>query len=140
MKILLAADGSKYTKKALAFLTANEKLASESDELVVLNVQPAVPPRVKSLVGSAAVTDWHRDEAAKVLSPIERFLRRHAIPFKSQWVVGQAADEIIRTADREKASMIVMGTHGHGALGRALLGSVAQKVVTGASIPVLLAR
>ncbi|MBC5766973.1 universal stress protein [Ramlibacter albus] len=138
MKVLLAADGSKYTKKALAFLTANE-LAGD-DEVVVINVQAAVPPRVKTLVGSAAVTDWHRDEAAKVLDPIEKFLNRHKIAHKARWVVGSPADEIVNVAKREGAQMIVMGTHGHGPVGRALMGSVAQKVVTAAQVPVLLAK
>ncbi len=36
--------------------------------------------------------------------------------------------------------MIVMGTHGHGLIGRALMGSVAQRVVTDAEIPVLLVK
>jgi nucleotide-binding universal stress UspA family protein len=36
--------------------------------------------------------------------------------------------------------MIVMGTHGHGLLGRAMMGSVAQRVVTDSPVPVLLVR
>jgi len=36
--------------------------------------------------------------------------------------------------------MIVMGTHGHGLLGRALMGSVAQKVVAETDVPVLLVK
>jgi nucleotide-binding universal stress UspA family protein len=36
--------------------------------------------------------------------------------------------------------MVVMGTHGHGLLGRALMGSVAQRVVTESTVPVLLVR
>ncbi|HZN46158.1 MAG TPA: universal stress protein [Ramlibacter sp.] len=36
--------------------------------------------------------------------------------------------------------MIMMGTHGHGILGRALLGSVAQNVITECDIPVLLVK
>ena len=38
--------------------------------------------------------------------------------------------EIVKAAKKDKAHMIVMGTHGHGILGRALLGSVAQNVLT----------
>jgi nucleotide-binding universal stress UspA family protein len=140
MRILLAADGSPFTKKALAFLVTHEALTSEGGELVVLNVQPLLPPRVKTMVGASAVAAWHRDEAARVLGPVERFLARHGIAFRCRWVVGHAPDEIVAAATRDKAEMIVMGTHGHGLLGRALMGSVAQKVVVASSIPVLLVK
>jgi nucleotide-binding universal stress UspA family protein len=140
MKILFAADGSKYTKKALAFLVNHEGLAGAADELVVLHVQPPMPPRVKTLVGASAVAGYHKDEAAKVLEPIGRFLKRHGITHSVQWRVGSPAQEILAAAGREKAHMVVMGTHGHGMVGRALLGSVAQKVVTGCEIPVLLVK
>ena len=140
MKILLAADGSNYTKKALAFLVTHEELAGGEGEVVVLNVQPAVPPRVKTMVGAAAVNDYHRDEAQKVLAPIERFLKRHDIAFSTRWTVGQPGPEIAKAAKKEKANLIVMGTHGLGFLGRALLGSVAQNVITDCDIPVLLVK
>lgn len=140
MKILFAADGSKYTKKALAFLATHEKLGGEEDEIVVLHVQAPVPPRVKTMVGSGIVNDYHRDEAQKVLAPIERFLKRHTSAFRTQWVVGSPSQEILRMARKEKAHMIVMGTHGHGLISRALMGSVAQKVVADADIPVLLVK
>src|SRR5512140_501796 len=140
MKMLLAADGSKYTKKALAFLATHERLAGAEDELVVLHVQSPVPPRVKTMVGAGIVNDYHRDEAQKVLGPIERFLKRHAAPFRTTWVVGPPAHEVLRAAKRERAHMIVMGTHGHGLISRALMGSVAQRVVADSDIPVLLVK
>lgn len=140
MKILFAADGSKYTKKALAFLTTHENLAGPEDEVVVLNVQAPMPPRVKTMVGAAVVNDYHRDEAQKVLDPIGRFLKRHDVQFKTSWLVGSPVQEILRAAKREKAHMIVMGTHGHGLLSRALLGSVAQRVLSDCDIPVLLVQ
>jgi nucleotide-binding universal stress UspA family protein len=140
MKILFAADGSKFTKKALAFLATHENLAGPEDEVVVLNVQAPMPPRVKTMVGAAVVNDYHRDEAQKVLDPIGRFLKRHDVQFKSSWLVGSPAQEILRAAKREKAHMIVMGTHGHGLLSRALLGSVAQRVLSDCDIPVLLVQ
>lgn len=140
MKVLFAADGSKYTKKALAFLVTHESLTGPEDELVVLNVQPPVPPRVKTMVGSATVNAYHADEAKKVLDPIERFLKRHKLQFRTAWVVGTPPVEVVRAAKNEKAHMIVMGTHGHGLLGRAVMGSVAQRVVTDSAVPVLLVK
>ena len=140
MKILLAADGSTYTKKALAFLTTHETLCGPADELLVLNVQPPVPPRVKSMLGAGAVKDYHMDEARKVLDPIDRFLKRHDVRFRSYWVVGPPTSEILDFVKRERVQMIVMGTHGHGLIGRALMGSVAQRVVTDSEVPVLLVK
>ncbi|AMO24752.1 universal stress protein [Ramlibacter solisilvae] len=140
MKILLAVDGSKTTKKALAFLATHETLCGPKDQLVVLHVQGPVPPRVKATLGAAVVRDYHQDEASKVLSPVERFLDRHDISYRTTWCIGSPADEILAVAKREKAQMIVMGTHGHGLLGRALMGSVAQRVVTGCDVPVLLVK
>ncbi|WP_397408382.1 universal stress protein [Polaromonas sp.] len=140
MKVLFAADGSKYTKKALAFLVTHESLAGPEDEVVVLNVQPPVPPRVKTMVGASTVNAYYEDEAKKVLDPIERFLKRHKLQYRTIWVAGSPAAEVISAAKREKAHMIVMGTHGHGILGRAVMGSVAQRVVTDSEIPVLLVK
>ncbi|HET8747744.1 MAG TPA: universal stress protein [Ramlibacter sp.] len=140
MKILLAADGSSYTKKALAFLVTNHEIAGGDGHVVVINVQPAMPPRVKSMVGASAVQDYQREEAEKVLRPIEKFLQRHDIAYTARWVVGNPGAEIVKAAKKDKAQMIVMGTHGHGILGRAILGSVAQNVLTQIEIPVLLVK
>jgi nucleotide-binding universal stress UspA family protein len=140
MKIVLAADGSSYTKKALAFLMTHEEIAGGDGEVVVVNVQPAVPPRVKSMVGATAVADYHRDESEKVLKPIAKFLDRHSVRYTTRSAVGRPGDEIVKAAKKEKAQLIVMGTHGHGVLGRALLGSVAHNVLTDCEIPVLLVK
>jgi nucleotide-binding universal stress UspA family protein len=140
MKILLAADGSSYTKKALAFLVTHEALAGGDGHVVVLNVQPAVPPRVRSMVGAAAVNDYHRDEAEKVLRPIEKFLKRHDLSYSTRWLVGPPGVEIVKAAKKEKAHLIVMGTHGRRGLAHAILGSVAEKVVQTAPMPVLTVR
>src|SRR5262249_39406559 len=98
MKILLAADGSKYTKKAVAFLVTHEAMCGEDAELVVVNVQPAVPSRVKSMVGAQAVNTYHEDEAQRVLRPIEKFLKRHDLAFTTRWTVGNPGQEIVKAA------------------------------------------
>ena len=140
MNIVFAADGSKYTKKALAFLVTHESMAGPEDEIFVLNVQGTMPSRVKRMLGSAEVLAYQREEADKVLDPIKRFLDRHAVKHRSAWVVGNPAQEIVRATQREGAHLLVMGTHGHGLLGRALMGSVAQRVIADCDIPVLLVK
>jgi len=139
MRILLAADGSSFTRKALDFLAAHEALWAGA-ELVVLHVQPDLPPQVKGLMGAAAVSDYQRSEATKVLAPIESFLQRQGAQFRATWAVGTAGHEIVEASRREGADLIVMGTHGYGLLGRTVMGSVAQRVVTESDIPVLLVK
>lgn len=140
MKILLAADGSEYTKKALAFLVTHEGLCGPDDELFVLNVQLPVPVRVKAMLGPEVVSEYYHAEAREVLDPIEQFLKRHELRFHTATVVGSPAKELLAAATRQGAQLIVMGTHGRGLVGRALMGSVAQRVVADCEVPVLLVK
>ncbi len=139
MKILLAADGSSYTKKALAFLVTHDTLL-DGGELHVLHIQQALPPRVRSVAGKEMVAEHYLREGESVLKPIRKFLDRHPIAYRADWIVGSPAVEILKAAKKDKAQTIVMGTHGHGVLGRILMGSVAQRVVAEADIPVLLVQ
>ncbi len=92
-----------------------------------------MPPRVVPLVGSGLVDGYSRDEADRP-DPIRTFLADHPIRHRCEWVVGSAA----AASRREGVDMIAMGTRGHGLSGRALLGSVAQRVVSESGLPVLL--
>jgi nucleotide-binding universal stress UspA family protein len=68
--------------------------------------------------------------------------RRHGLPVVVEGVLreGVAWEEINRLADEIDADLIVIGTHGRKGLARALLGSVAEKVVRTAHRPVTLIR
>jgi nucleotide-binding universal stress UspA family protein len=140
MRIVLAADGSKSTKKALAYLATHGELAGPGDEVLVLNVQPALAPRVRSAVGARVADNYHREEAEKVLAPIRKFLERQEIPFRCEWKAGNPAAQIVAAADRIKAGLVLMGTHGYGLLGRVVMGSVATRVVSESKVPVLLVK
>ncbi|MES2412903.1 MAG: universal stress protein [Pseudomonadota bacterium] len=140
MRILLAADGSAFTQKALDFLVANKALLGDTDELMVVNVQTPVPGRVTTMLGSADVVAYHAEEANKVLQPIRDFLEKHGVRYRAHAVVGATVEEIIFAAKKEDSGLIVMGTHGHGWIGRALMGSIAQRVVADSEIPVLLVK
>lgn len=140
MNILLAADGSRFTKKALAFLVANDLIGGADSAVLALNVQPVLPPNVSNRLGKAVVQEYCASEAEKVLQPIARFLTRHNTTFRTAWTQGPADEEIVKAARKNKCHLIVMGTHGHGLLGRIVLGSVAQRVVSDSPVPVLLVK
>ena len=98
------------------------------------------PGRVRSMLGSAEVAAYHREEGDKVLDPIKKFLDKHALKYRCASVVGHPVEEILKAAATEKSHLIVMGTRGHGVIGRALIGSIAQRVVSDCDIPVLLVK
>ena len=63
-----------------------------------------------------------------------------AVPASTEVLSGSPAKAIVEAARARKASVIVMGTHGFGALNHLLLGSVAERVVRTAPCPVLTVR
>jgi len=89
MKILLAVDGSSYTKKMLAYLVTHDDTFHGDNDYTLLNVQARLPPlpplpeSVRAAVGKEAVDDYHRAEAERVLAPAAKFLMRHGIDARS---------------------------------------------------------
>jgi nucleotide-binding universal stress UspA family protein len=57
-----------------------------------------------------------------------------------QLLIGHAADQIVAYAAEHGVDLIVMGTHGRGALARVIVGSVAERVVRMAPCPVFIVR
>ena len=55
MNILLAVDGSTYTKRMLAYLATHTELFATGNNYTVLTVQPPLPPRARAAVGKAVV-------------------------------------------------------------------------------------
>jgi nucleotide-binding universal stress UspA family protein len=140
MKILLAVDGSAHSKKMLAYLTTHEAMFGGGHDYTVFNAQPALPPRARAAVGKDIAEQYYRDESEKVLAPITKFLLRHGIDAKSATKVGPAGQSIGDLADKGKFDLLVMGSHGHGALANLVMGSVATQVLAHSKVPVLLVR
>ena len=140
MKILLAADGSKYTTKALEFLTSHQELLGKEDELLVIHAQMLLPTIFNAAINVQKALEINEKAADDVLSPIRKFLEKHDIKHRCLSVVGSVAKEIVDASANEGVNLILMGTHGRNAVGSAVMGSVAQKVVANSSVPVLLVK
>jgi nucleotide-binding universal stress UspA family protein len=140
MKILLAVDGSKYTKKMLAYMTTHDDLFSPTHNYTLFTACLSLPARVATVVGKSVVNDYHTEEAEKVLSPAVKFLLRHGINAKSEWNSGSPGPAIAEYAEANKFDMVVMGSHGHGSLVNLVMGSVATQVLANCKVPVLMVR
>ncbi len=140
MKILIAVDGSPFTKRMLAYLTAHDEFPGKNHEYTVLNTVAPVPPRAAAVLDKATLETYYGDEAEKVFKPIRTFLAKQGLDAKYQYKVGHAGETISAIADKGKYDLLVMGSHGHGTLTNLVMGSVATKVLAHCKVPVLLVR
>ena len=140
MKILLAVDGSEYTKKMLAYLATHDDLFGADNDFTALTVQSPLPPRARAAVGAEAANHYYEEEAAKITGPVDKFLQRAGIQARLVHKTGAAGEVIAKLANSGKFDMVIMGSHGHGALANLVLGSVAVKVLAQCTAPVLLVR
>jgi nucleotide-binding universal stress UspA family protein len=140
MKILLAVDGSKYTKKMLAYLATHSELFSVAHQYSILHVQTALPMHVQNVIGKQNIKTYHAEEADKVLSPTAKFLLRHGIQASKSWKIGHAGEQIAKACADNQFDLLVMGSHGHGVLANMVMGSVATQVLAQSRVPVLLVR
>jgi len=100
-----------------------------------------VPGHVTRHLSKEIVRDYYVEETAKVLDPVKAALASAGITaYKVDQRHGHVAEEILKAAADCGAELIVMGTHGHGLFGRALMGSVATKVVAETDTSVLLVQ
>ena len=140
MKILLAVDGSPYSKKMLAYLATHDAMFSPVNDYVVFTAQAALPSRARAAVGKEVVEKYYAEESEKVLAPVGKFLMRHGINAKSSWKVGSAGTLISKLAEDGKFDLVTMGSHGQGAWANLVMGSVATQVLAHCTVPVLMVR
>ena len=140
MNILVAADGSPYTKRMLAYLAAHDEWLGASHNYTVMTAVMALPARAAAVLGSATVKAYYHDEAEKVFKPIRAFFARQGITAAFVGKAGQAAELIARQAEAGKFDLLLMGSHGHGNLTNMVLGSVVTNVLARCKTPLLLVR
>jgi nucleotide-binding universal stress UspA family protein len=81
-----------------------------------------------------------RSQAEASLTPVARQLREDGLDVQVEVAFGRPADQIVQFAEEEGMDLIAMCTHGRSGIGRWILGSVADKVLRGTHLPVMLVR
>ncbi|MFN4265240.1 MAG: universal stress protein [Aquabacterium sp.] len=140
MKILLAVDGSSFTKRMLAWLATHEEWLSAPHEFTVLTVVPAIPPHAASMFAADQLKSYYEDTAEAIFKPIRKFTAKHDLATNFVSKVGHAPEVIAKVADKGKHDLIIMGSHGHGNLMNLITGSVTTQVMARTKLPVLLVR
>ena len=140
MKILIAADGSAYTKRMLAYLAAHDEWLGAGHQYTVLHVVAPLPARATAVTDRAALDAFYDEEAERVFKPIRAFFARQGIRATFVAKVGLAAEVIAARAEAGRFDLLLMGSHGHGNLASLVMGSVATKVMARCKTPLLLVR
>ncbi|PCI07155.1 hypothetical protein COB72_10750 [bacterium] len=133
-KILIPVD---FSTASLGALAHSEELAHRTGaELTLLYVIEPVLATME--FNTAAIIEANQTERINTkLEDLRATEVRHGVNAGSMVEEGEAAATIIRVVEEYSFDLVVMGTHGHSGFRHLLLGSKAERVVRGASCPVL---
>jgi nucleotide-binding universal stress UspA family protein len=123
--------------------TANELAQHFGAELLLVNVVPVLPTLPPDPNYVFKVPEYERYlhiDAENHLRQVREDLTDKGVEVRTMVGHGSPADEIVSLADQEKADLIVISTHGSTGLQRLVFGSVAERVVRLANVPVLTVR
>lgn len=142
-KILVPTDGSELSGKAVQ--AAVDFGREKGGKLVGFSMAEEYP--YSPLAESAFLTDsetWRKENEAVARGSLERFeaaTRAAGVGSETTMATGSdAAEEIVRAADKLGCDAIFMASHGRHGVDRLLLGSVTQKVLLKSKLPVVVFR
>jgi nucleotide-binding universal stress UspA family protein len=133
-KILLAYDGSDGSGRALDMARA---LAQRfSSVILVVSAFPPMPRVTSPSQEDVREIHEYREMAEKICA----LLRKEGLKAEADVLEGPPADAIVKAAEAHDVDLVVMGSRGYGQFKGLLLGSVSDRVVHYAPVPVLVVR
>jgi nucleotide-binding universal stress UspA family protein len=140
--VLHASDFSSASRPAFDRALGLAK-SSRAALTIVHVIAPIVPLSSDGYVSPQVIDDLDRRArayAAREMGKLVSKAKQAGVRAKTLVLEGVAADRIVRAAKARRADVIVVGTHGRGAVAKFFLGSVAGRVVATAACPVLTVR
>jgi nucleotide-binding universal stress UspA family protein len=135
-KILVALDGSTLAEAAM--WTALDLAEKNGASISLLRAAEAYARPGADTVEAQVMAI--RDAEEYLATVVRRLEDRGVRRVETHVWYGPAAAAIVEAATVQKADMIVMSTHGRTGLGRLILGSVAESVLRGTTVPILIVR
>jgi nucleotide-binding universal stress UspA family protein len=132
-RVIVPLDGSALAEQAIPMGAYLSSLFDSQLELVHVIEQPIRDATPEQIILPSPDT---------IRKDLMAVAERHEIstPVSCNVLTGDPVQRLLKISERDPDAVIVMATHGRGGAVRALLGSVADKVVRGASGPVVLVR
>ena len=140
-KILVAIDGSDTALRALDFAVQQARYEPPAS-LHLLTVQSTVSASTawQIYVTAERLQQIAKERASGIFEAATARVKKAGCSFEFEQLAGEPAEAIARRAAELGCESIVMGTHGLGQLGVLIMGSVAQRVVHQATVPVTLVK
>jgi nucleotide-binding universal stress UspA family protein len=138
--ILCAVDLSEISAQVADYAKTFAK--SFGAKVKVIYVAPSLTQYVGFHVPPSSIESFVGEIVSGAEKTMDAFIQEHFADVEVEGYVanGYAAEEIIRYADEQQVDLIIMGTHGRRGIDRVLFGSVAEKIVKAATMPVLTLR
>jgi len=140
-KILVCLDGSKLAEQILPYVES--QAACFNGEVTLIKVVSLVSSEIQDYSGKAIFSrlDQAEQAAKDYLETVAGSLRSKGIQTNPIVLnTSPVGDTIVNYAQNQKYDLIAIATHGHGGLGRLLVGSVADYILQKSGLPVLVIR
>jgi len=140
-KIMVPLDGSRFAEAALPYAVGLARAAGARLHLVLAHEPVAAMIGMGEGIVPVELDDEarHREETY-LADTVGGLLEAGTVPVDWRELEGQAGPAISDEVSRSGADLVVMSTHGRGALGRLWLGSVADHLIRHLGVPILLVR
>lgn len=142
-KILYPTDFSDVAEKALEYVEALKEAGAK--EVVVLHVFDSrtldyLNRYVSTYADGMKITEENKKSTVKLMQEIEQRLEKRGFVATSRLAEGVPAFEIMKVAEEEKVSVVVIGSHGMSNVKEMLLGSVSETVIRKSKMPVVVVK
>lgn len=142
-RLLLPLDGSEAGEAAVSYV--GELMNRLESEAILFGVVPE-GQHIRTVGGPDFILypegqiEILKNEASEYLDKVHQRLKRRRGEARVEVRVGDVAQEIIKFAQKAKANLIALSSHGHSGIERWVFGSTANKVVQASRVPVLVVR
>jgi len=143
-KIMVPLDGSDLAECVLPHAEAIAMGCEVKNVIFVRAVEPLHLPSSSEWVPTPEererIESSHRSEAQDYLAELVGRLKYGGVDLQSEVIMGKAAESLADYAEKNGVDLIVIATHGRSGVSRWMWGSVADRILRSACVPVLMVR
>lgn len=139
--ILVPCDGSENAMRAVAHAASTSKECTSAPDLTLLHVlDPFTFTSLGEVLAPGALERVRPAEVDRILGPAVSALQAAGVPYRIAWRVGDPAQEIAAELVDNSYDALIMGTRGISPIANLVIGSVANRILYLADVPVTLIK